>query len=329
MTDRWRHVHRACAVMVLVACAACTGRRPARLSAGNSGTVIVNSRRPVQLPVRVVDAAGRVLGSRGLRYEWVSGDHVPLSDGGRVTCERPADSRVRVTRGDLTMQLVLRCQPIAGFRLPRGIHLQVGGPPQELEVNAVDAGGRPVMLVAGTASVRDSQVAVLDHGLVYPGAAGFTYVKVEVGDCVSWIPVDVIAQEATPAELRPFQEFASSLRLVGGEMRSWHIAQGRYELSLVPDPSAHTELVLGAVGANCARFPDGGQHYSCIAREGAAVVVRHPRGAGQGRELGGNLSVRRLQDLADARVTTQLSARDPDRDGPGRATPDECPIFLR
>ncbi len=328
MTDRRRHAPHSNAVMLFLTVAACA-REPARLTAGKSDTVVVNSRHPVQLSVHVVDAAGRILGSRGLRYEWVSGDRVPLSDDGRVTCARPADAMVRVTRGDLTMQLSLRCQPIAGFRLPRGVHLLVGGPPQELVVNAVDADGRPVMLIAGTASVRDSQVAVLRDGLVYPRTAGFTYVRVDVGDCVSWIPVDVIARETTPSQLEPFQEFAASLRLVGGEMRSWHIVPGRYELSLLPDPSAHAEPVLGAVGTNCARFPGGGQHYSCIARQGAAVVVRHPRGAGQGRELAGELLVRRLQDVAEATLTAQLPARHPDRDGPARSTPDECPIFLR
>ncbi len=328
MTDRRRHAPHASAVMLFLTVAACV-REPARLTAGKSDTVVVNSRRSVQLPVRLVDAAGRTLGSRGVRYEWVSGDRVPLSDDGRVTCERPADAQVRATRGDLTMQLVLRCQPIAGFRLPRGLHLLVGGPPQELAVNAVDADGRPVMLVAGTASVRDSQIAVLGDGLVYPRTAGFTYVKVEVGDCVSWIPVDVIAQESTAADLQPFQEFATSLRLVGGEIRSWHIAPGRYELSLLPAPGAHEAPVLGAVGANCARFPEGGQHYSCIAREGAALVVRHPLGAGQGRELAGQLLVRRLQDLAEASLTTRLPARDRVVTAPGGATPDECPIFLR
>ena len=53
------------ALIFLVACE----RAPARLVAGKADTVVVNNRRPVQLPVRVVDARGGVLESSGVRYE--------------------------------------------------------------------------------------------------------------------------------------------------------------------------------------------------------------------------------------------------------------------
>jgi hypothetical protein len=46
---------------------------------------------------------------------------------------------------------------------------------------------------------------------------------------------------------------------------------------------------------NCARFSDGDQHYSCVAREGGRIVVRNPRSPGQTRELSGALTIQGLE----------------------------------
>jgi hypothetical protein len=279
-----------CAALVVLA--SCT-ERPVRIVAGVADTAIVNNRQPVQLPVRMLGATGRELDSRGLRYEWVSGDRIRISEDGQVTCERSADAVVRVSRDELSTQFVLRCRPIRGFRVSHVMRLLAGGAPEELTIGAVGVDLKPVSLLAGKASVRDTTIATLADGRVHPKTPGSTYVDVTVGDCVTSIRVDVVERVDSTLKLGPSREFVvAPLRLVGGELRSWRIPSGRYDVRFDADSTQHERLVFGALEMNCARFSDGDQHYSCVAREGATIVVRNPRSPGQTRELSAALTIR-------------------------------------
>lgn len=301
--------------------AACADRRPARLVVPD--TVVVNSRKPTRLPVDVRNAAGHSVSASGLRYELVSGGQVQLSDNGVVTCSQPADAAIRVTRAELSTRVIVRCRPIRGFRLPTPVRLLTTDPPHELTVDALGLDGNPVTLLAGTAMVRDTQFVVLRKGHLYPKARGATYVDVTAGDCSIAIRIEVIERSSTPGELSPNEEFATALRLVGGEIRSWHIPPGRYELELVSAPTQRQHLVLGGTDLHCSSFPGERQrqHYSCVARGSAAVIVRHPKSAGSGAVLGADLYVRRWEDPAT--VVTRSDSADGDQRG------DACPIIIR
>src|SRR5262245_21560053 len=230
----------------------------------------------------MLGATGRELAPRGLRYEWVSGDRLPVSEDGRVTCDRSGDAVVRVSRDGLSKQFAVRCRPIRAFRASHGIRLLAGGASEELTIGAVDLDLKPVSLIAGKASVRDTTIATLIDGRVHPNKPGSTYLDVAVGDCVKSIPVDVVERVDSTLKLGlgPRREFVAPLRLVGGELRSWRIPAGRYDIRLDVDSTQGAQLLLAALGMNCARFPDGDQHYSCVAREGGTIVVRNPRSPG-------------------------------------------------
>jgi hypothetical protein len=88
-----------------------------------------------------------------------------------------------------------------------------------------------------------------------------------------------------------------SLRLVGGELHSWRVSPGYYEMLLdVPGGTDRgAGLELGAYAANCAHAPhDEGQHYFCILKETSSILVQNVRHVGAGSERSGVLTVFRL-----------------------------------
>lgn len=77
--DRARMVDVGALVLVVLAAAGCTGERPARLIAGLSDTVVVNTPRTVDIPFDVVDSGGHVLRAKRPRIQWLSGDSLHVS----------------------------------------------------------------------------------------------------------------------------------------------------------------------------------------------------------------------------------------------------------
>lgn len=265
---------------------------PARL-AGASDTVIINSRGPVQLPVQVLDAAGHVLHTAGVRYQLVSGAPLRMSPAGQLTCEGRSDALVRASFGALSRSFLLRCRPIQRFvDWGGGLSLVVGDSAQELPVRAVGVDGTPEIILAGSATMRDSQVASLRGLSVHPKAPGATLVDVWVGGIVDVIPITVYKRVSTSDALRPFEFVASPLQLASGQTREWHLQAGRYFVSFRSDTVASAELTLSTVGVTCSPFGDA-YSYFCIASEGAALVVSAPGGTSRAREFSGYLSVGR------------------------------------
>ena len=291
-----------CFVVAFVS-AACSGS-PVRIVAGRSDTVLVNSHKPTLLPIHVLDAAGHELNASGLEYRVVSGDSLGLSRRGVVSCARRGDTRLRASLANLTTEFVLLCRPVKGFRFmfDPGPPLLVGGPPRELALGAIGMDDMPVTLLAGTATIEDSGIAVLRGLTVEPRSAGATFVGVDIGDCVHWVYVEVDEPVASSRDLeRRNQVFiVSQLRLVAGEIRSWAIPRGDFMFTLRPELQAKKDLVLGGVNVNCVSHPDVGQTYHCLAFDRAAIVVRNMRPAGQGSALAGDLFVKRMDALAPA-----------------------------
>ena len=284
--------------ILFLAVAACIDARPVRLVGGRSDTVIVNSRGSVSLPVRVVDVNGVERRARGVRYRLIPGGDLELADGGRVTCDRPGDAEVEAMYRDLSTRLTVLCRPIEGFRIGRVLRLTIGGPPAPLDVEAYGVDRSPVDLVAGTASVRDSQVAALIDGYVHARARGVTTVDVEAGDCGTSIPVEVFESSRTSDGLLPYEQYAESLSMAAGELRSWRLPSGRYEIRLLGDGGAPADLRLASHQMNCATLPRTEQQYSCIASDRASVIVHHTEPAGRGRQSTATLLVHRRGDLA-------------------------------
>jgi hypothetical protein len=292
--------------------AACSGP-PAQIVAGRSDTVLVNSQKSTLLPVHVLDAAGHELNASRLDYKVISGDSIGLSTRGVVRCAKRGDTRLRVSLGNLTTDFVLLCRPVKGFRFmfDPGPPLLVGGPPRELALGAIGMDDMPVMLLAGTATIEDSGIAVLRGLTVEPRAVGGTFVAVDIGDCVHWVYVEVDEVVTSSRDLeRRNQVFnVSPLRLVGGEIRSWAVPRGDYMFSLRPEDPMQKDLVLGGVNVNCVSHPDVGQTYHCLAFDHAAVVVRNMRSARPRSALAGDLFVKRMDALAPAPAAPVRSIR--------------------
>jgi hypothetical protein len=287
------------AVALLVACA-CEGPPaegpPARLVAGVSDTVVVNNQRPVQLPLRVLDAAGHVLPDTGVHYRWTSGVPASVSATGVATCTQPGDATVRASLGPLATHLLLRCRPVREVRALRMMNLVVGGPAQELPFEAVGVDGRPVTLLTGQVTILDSTIATVEGLRIRARAPGSTALDMRIGDRLAHASVHVYERVSTPEGIRAGQHVAVPVRLAGGEMRRWRIAAARelYFLAMLPDRDEQQMPRLAIVGANC--VPGLGAHsFFCLAQHDASVYVYHPQHADSAQELSGTLAVWRQE----------------------------------
>jgi hypothetical protein len=277
--------------VVLLALAACKGP-PARLVAGIADTVVVNNRRPVQLPMRVFDAAGHTLESTGVRYQWTTGVPVSVSATGAVTCTQAGDATVRASLGPLATHVFLRCRPVRDVRALRMMNLVVGDSAQEVPFEAVDMDGRTVTLLTGQVKVGDSTIATLDGTRIRARAPGSTDVTMRVGDREGYMAVHVYERVRTPEGIRPGQHVAVSVRLAGGEMRQWRISASPelYFVAMLPDHDEQQMPRLAIVGANCRPALDS-HSFFCLAQHEASVIVYHPQQVDPAQELIGTLAV--------------------------------------
>ncbi len=268
---------------------------PARLVAGRADTVLVNSRHAVQLPVRVLDAAGNAMPAAGVRYAWVSGAPIVVSDSGRVTCTRRLDATVRASLGALATQFTVLCRPVRWFGVTfdaaRG-PLVVGGAPTSLAIEAHGLDGAPETQIAGALAVEDTTVVVARGDRLYPRGPGIASVALDLGDCVLPVGFEVNERVGTPSELRRREQvfMDAPLGLADGERRVWRLPAGEYRVELLPVRGVETGLVLGTTAMNCVGT---GQVLHCIAFADASVNLRR-RGASTRRELTGTLVVQRL-----------------------------------
>lgn len=277
---------------------------PARFVAGTDDSIIINNELPVHLRVQVVDARGHSLNPSGVRFRWMSGAPIRVSQNGLVTCAESGDAQVRISLGAISHELLLRCRPVSDIKqVWDAWNFVVGDSAHTLPISATGPDGKPVDLVAGSASVRDSDVASLNGLSVRPKAAGRTELDVTVGDDSVEVPIIVYERASSPAALRVGQAFVSTMRLAGGDVRRWPLQPGLYKLSLetkstsssaagAGDQDSTARLVLAMQNANCVDAgPD--QDYMCVALAHAAVVIYAPRNARPEREFTGHLSVLR------------------------------------
>ena len=170
----------------------------------------------------------------------------------------------------------------------------MGEPSRELPLHAVGLDGRPVDLLAGVATVEDSSILTLEGRRVRPRTPGWTIVSVDIGECVTHVAAHVEERVESSMALQPMQQFATDVRLVPWEVRSWRVAPGMYRMELLPATLADTVLLLAAWETNC--VPEGRipQVYFCLSRPGASAIVSHPGRAGSGPARAATLRLHRL-----------------------------------
>lgn len=258
---------------------------PAQLVAGTGDTVVVNYLQPVRLPTRVLDETGRVLSNADVRYRWLAGAPVAVSNQGVVTCARHGDATVRASLGALATDLFVRCRPVREVSAGDMIDFVLGDPPRDVALEALGVDGKPVTLLGASLSVEDSSVATL-HGLrVIPRAAGETALDVRIGDRGATTVVRVFEPVRSLEGLRPDQRLvAAHVRLARGAAVRWQLPTGRFYLFSLPSQNAHAAPAFAVDGAvMCMPALRPGVHYTrCVVREpGAWVTVANGSEYGQ------------------------------------------------
>lgn len=285
-------------------------REPARILAGQADTVVVNHRGPMRLPVRVLDAAGRVIAETGVRFAWASGDPVAISPHGEVKCARQADARVRARVGHVTATFLVRCRPVETLRFHGPIQLVVGDTAQRLPVAAYGADNRKVELLDATVWVGDTSIVELDGQRVRPRRWGASILSVSVGDRSATTGVHVYEPVTTLDGLAQDPRLiAVPLRLAPGEMRRWFLPRGSWMLSMWPEADSGLGPMLRVEGARCTPVPGlSRRRFSCSVTGTAAVIVYVPWRAGAAIARTDTLAIKPSGEM-EGRTRRQVASR--------------------
>ena len=263
-------------MVLLIAVAGCKGA-PARIVGGIADTVVVNTMRPVPLPIRLLDRKGHLLDSSGVRYRRTGGAAMPVSANGVVTCAQPGDATVYASLGAISARLLVRCRPVTKVRGLRMMSLVVGDPAVDLPFDALGVDGRPISPLAAQVTIGDSTVATLEGQRLRARAPGETGVTMRVGDREGFVQVHAFEIGRTPEGVRPGQHVAVRVRLSGGEMRKWKLSASPelYYVEMLANSNIHEMPSLAIAGANCGLGGLRENSYFCLVQHDASVIVYH------------------------------------------------------
>jgi hypothetical protein len=295
---------------------------PARLVAGagaDSDGIVVNNLLPVQLSMRVVDAAGHRLERTDVRYQQVSGVAIPVSTRGVIKCTQRGDVIVRAALATLTRDFVVHCQPVRKIRDAGWGNFVVGDPAGALTVDAIGLDGKPVTRIAARLRVFDSTIATLDaSGRLRPLRPGYTSIDMEIGDRVARAEVMVFEPVRTFEGLRPDQRLVvAPVRLTRGASIRWPAPTGVFFLTFSadssevpptrgfvglgsgPSPTVQSSVNMSVAGPiMCSRFPDPRPSVLwayCRARTPGATLILRYSGPGGPNEIVGSLALERQE----------------------------------
>jgi hypothetical protein len=278
-----------------------------RLVAGTADTVLVHSERPVRLPIRVVDAAGRERPATGVQVAWVSGASVALSATGAAKCAHSGDSHVRASLGPMSTTFLLRCRPVRRIYMSNG-PLQFAAPhpfpgvlsdsAQPVPLVALGPDGEIVSPIEAKVDIMDGSVASAAGLHILPIAPGGTAARVQVGDHTAGVSVKVYRRIPKLDALRDGYQYASlPITLGAGEMRRWTMPRGRWMFTMLPNDDRPRALQLRLEHAYCMKDGKLERRYSCSARDSASVVVYAPAPSGSRTVVTGELLVQRLDPV--------------------------------
>ena len=295
---------------------------PARLIAGagtDSDGIVVNNLGPVQLSMRVLDAAGHRLERTDVRYQRVSGAPIPVSPRGAIKCTRRGDAIVRASLATLTRDFVIHCQPVRKIRDAGWGNFVVGGPAGTLTVDAIGLDGKPVTRIAARLRVEDSTIATLDSsGRLRPLRPGQTWIDIEIGDRRAGAFVTVYEPVRTFEGLRPDQRWVvAPIRLTRGASIRWPLPTGVFFLTFSADssevpptrgfvglgsgssPTVQSPVNMSVAGLiMCTRMPElqpGALGAYCLARAPGATLILTYSGPGVSHEIVGTLALERQE----------------------------------
>lgn len=256
---------------------------PARLVVGVGDVaygIVVNNVRPVQLEMQVLDKAGHLLKSHGVRYQWTSGAPIAISPLGVVTCTQDGDATVRASLGPIATDVAVRCRPVQEVQTTSWIDFVAGDPARHLPFKAIGVDGRPVTQLRGSARVVDSSVATLVGSSIRPRAVGETAVDVFVGDRSAHIQVIVHDLVRTLEGLHSNQRLvAVSVHLARGDTAQWALPKGVFWLKYLPRRAGEPPPTITVGGAIACTPGDGMRVYRLPLEEFGTYCLVRPAGA--------------------------------------------------
>lgn len=262
---------------------------PARLvadSGGDDGGIVVNNLAPVILGMRVLDKAGHVLQSNGVRYRWAAGAPLNVSPTGVVKCTHHGDATVHASLGDIATSMQVLCRPVLDVQAASWMDFVVGDTARPLPFKALGVDGRVITQLRGAATVMDTSVAWLEGTTVVPRAAGRTMVEVQVGDRQVRMLVFVNERVASFEGLRPDQRLvARDVKLARGDTIRWTVPRGTFWVKYLTRRAAEAPPTITLEGAAGCRFSNGLHTYwvtldvyeaECtVASAGGKVMIAH------------------------------------------------------
>lgn len=256
---------------------------------GHADTFTVHSREPVQLPVRAFDPTGREVAAPRVNVTWMSGDSIPVSSAGAVTCLKRGNATVGASIDSAFARVVVRCLPVGSVRMLGPLDILLSDSSQQLHAEVVGLDGKPMGAVPGMTKILHPSVIRVEAGRVIPVSAGGTLLSFRVGDEGATIAVHVYEEVATLDGLRPEQDHvAVSLRLRRGESRSWTLPVGTWMIGWEPHGDFPDGAHLDVQGLYC----QGSGPMLCLSKAGTFLRVSHARTSNAG-ELHGMLLLRR------------------------------------
>jgi hypothetical protein len=252
------------------------GQRTAHAADG----VIVNSRHPVVLAMRALDAKGKALSAADVRYQWMAGNPISVSTNGVITCSQTGDALLRASLGQAATTIRIKCRPVRQVLAHMWIQFTAGDSSQELNFVALDPDGLPVTRLAGMLRVRDSTIATLKNGRIKPISPGHTAVVMRFGEGEATTQVSVFERVPSLEGLRADQRFViAPVRLALADTIRWPLPQGLIWLQFHRAPP-YNEVPTFTVGGPVMCTPNFNpsvDRVHCLIRgPGAWVRMTHP-----------------------------------------------------
>jgi len=295
---------------------------PARLVVGaglDSDEMVVNNVEPVQLSMRVLDAAGHRLKRPDVRYQRIAGAPIPVSNHGVIKCTQRGDAVVRASLVPLLRDFIIHCEPVRKIRDAGWGNFVVGQPPSTLSVDAIGLDSQPVTRIGARLRVQDSTIATLDSsGRLRPLRPGQTWIDIEIGDRRVDSFVTVYEPVRTFEGLSPDQRLVvAPIRLLRGASIRWPLPTGVFFLTLSadsseappprgfvglgsgPSPIVQSPVRMSVAGPiMCTRMDEsepGALGAHCLSREPGAVLILTYSGPGGPNEIVGSLALERQE----------------------------------
>jgi hypothetical protein len=282
---------------------------PVRLDPGIGNTldgVIVNSMRPVQLPIRVLDQRGNLLDADSVRFAFTSGMPINISPSGVITCHARGDTRVRATLGGISTNLDVRCRPVDELTAMNFINFIEGDTAaRPLPFVALGLDGFPVMQLRGSLRVWDTDVATVEGATIRAKHAGLTPVIVKVGEHEARMMAVVHAIVPSFDALRDDQTVvARPVRLAQGDTLGWGLPGGSFWIKYLPrregdaPPTITVEGDIGCMpgdGIRAYRISPSEYGAYCLVRRGGSARVMIAHGATGAEWVDGAVALQRME----------------------------------